>query len=440
MISGRTNKTGRKALFFLLQRYWYYGDGMLLIENEKPTAIHYRIFTLSWAGWVFDFYDLFLFSFLFIPIGAEFSLSNMELSIALGASLLATATGGVIFGYISDLCGRKRTLQWTILLYTLGTFLSAFAANLPGLVALRILTGLGVGGEWATGQAYIGETFPAKIRGRFGSLMQTGAPVGMILAAVVGGFLAPVIGWRACFVLSIIPAIMIIAIRRYMPESDLWGARAKERRDHTASRTSPVQGLLKPGYRTLFVYSLLLAVFGLSAYWFTYSWLPGYLTQERHLSLWSSAMWMIVAQTGALAGYISFGFVADRIGRRPAFTIYGITMATGLVMITLFFTDLGSLWLIAVFMLMVGFGTGFFGGYGPLFAEIFPTEFRNFAMGSAFNLGRGAQFLTPVLIAIIGEQYGLAAGIVLGAVFAILVAIFVWTFPETKGKDISRCD
>ncbi len=139
---------------------------LLLNEYERPSALHYEILFMSWAGWVFDFYDLILFTFLLIPIGRELHLSNIALSYVLGASLAATAAGGVIFGILSDRYGRKRVLQWTILTYSIGAFFCGFASGLWMLLLFRIVTGLGVGGEWATGQTYVGETFPPKVRGR----------------------------------------------------------------------------------------------------------------------------------------------------------------------------------------------------------------------------------------------------------------------------------
>jgi len=138
---------------------------LMLNQLESPTKDHYKILGLSWAGWVFDFYDLILFTFLVIPIGKELHLCNLMLSYALGISLLATAVGGVIFGILSDKYGRKTVLQWTVLIYSAGTLLCGFATSLKTLILFRIITGLGVGGEWATGQTYIGETFPAKFRG-----------------------------------------------------------------------------------------------------------------------------------------------------------------------------------------------------------------------------------------------------------------------------------
>jgi len=195
---------------------------LLLNQYEKPGKIHYRIFGLSWAGWVFDFYDLILFTFLIIPIGQELHLSNLMLSYALSASIIAAAVGGVLFGVLSDKYGRKIVLQLTIIIYSIGTFLCAFSTSLEMLIIFRIITGIGVGGEWATGQTYVNETFPAKLRGKAGALLQTGNPVGLILASVVGGLLVPLIGWREAFLISVLPAAIVILIRRKIPESDLW--------------------------------------------------------------------------------------------------------------------------------------------------------------------------------------------------------------------------
>jgi MFS family permease len=416
---------------------------VLLNEYDKPTKQHYEILIMSWAGWVFDFYDLILFTFLLIPIGQELQLSNLLLSYVLGASLAATALGGVLFGILSDRYGRKSVLQWTILTYSIGTFLCGVSSSLIVLMVFRIFTGLGVGGEWATGQTYVGETFPAKVRGRYGALMQTGAPVGIVLASVVGGFIAPVIGWRACFFISILPALLVVFIRKRLPESDVWMARKKLIAEGAIpeleeSLSARFLMLFTRSYRKLFFLSLVLAILDMSAYWFTYSWLPGYLQQQRQFTLAKSAGWILVTQAGGLLGYLSFGIVADQWGRRPAYSLYSILWAVGLVMITLMWDTVVSYpYVVLGFMFLVGFGTGMFSGYGPLFAELFPTEIRNTAMGSAFNLARGVQFFTPVVIAIIAERYGLSGGISLAALFALLTGAWIWVFPETKGKVIS---
>jgi MFS family permease len=418
-------------------------SGEFLSESLHITKTHRRILLMSWAGWVFDFYDLILYTFLLIPIGQELHLDNVQLSYALGTSLAATAVGGVLFGILSDRYGRKRILQATILSYSVGAFLCGTAHNVSMLIVFRILTGMGVGGEWATGQTYVGETFPPRVRGRYGAYMQTGAPVGIAIASVVGGFVAPLIGWRNAFFLSGLPALLVVFIGKQLPESDIW---LEHRRVSYESGGTAVADaiwgkfieLFRGKYRKLFILSLVLALFDMSAYWFTYSWLPGYLYQQRQFSITKSAVWMLVTQCGGFIGYATFGFAADKFGRRPAYSVYSFVMALGLMMVTLLWDVIAAYpGVILIFMFLVGFGTGMFGGYGPLFSELFPTTIRNTAMGSAFNLARGVQFFTPVAIAMIAQSYGLAGGISIAALFALLTGCWVWTLPETKGRSVT---
>ena len=185
----------------------------------------------------------------------------------LGVSLGFTALGGIVFGRLADRVGRKAVLQWTILGYSAGALLSGFAYRLWTAARARVVTAVGVGGEWATGQTLVSETFPAR-RGHYGALMQTGAPLGVGLAAIMGSFFAPAFGWRATFIVSALPALLVTLIRRHMPESDV-GKRASRR-----PSAADLAALLRPPWRRLAGRCLLLTALNMSAYWFTYSWLP----------------------------------------------------------------------------------------------------------------------------------------------------------------------
>jgi MFS family permease len=419
----------------------------LLNESEQPTKKHYVILGMAWAGWLFDFYDLMLFSFLTIPIKKTLGLSDASLSFLLGATLAATALGGILFGYLADRFGRKAVLSWTILIYSLGTFACGFARSAWWLLIFRVVTGLGVGGEWGTGQTLVGETFPARMRARYAAMMQTGAPFGIAVASIVGGFIEPSFarlfgeswGWRGCFFLSVLPALLVVVIRRAMPESDVWEER---RRRHEAAREGAEGGQLSyllrtPRLRRLFTLGLILALTDMSAYWFTYSWLPKYLYNNLGFSMARSGLWMLVTQAGGFLGYLAFGLVADWKGRRVAYTGFSMVWAAGLLAVTWFWGTIALWpWLTLVFMFLVGFGTGNFSGYGPIFSEIFPTRVRNTAMGTAFNLARGVQFFTPLIITTVAAQYGLGGGISLAAFFAVFTGIWVWTLPETRGTQI----
>jgi MFS family permease len=412
---------------------------MLMNEASKLTKDHYKIFGLSWAGWVFDFYDLVLFTFLMSEIQSSLHFSAEMISLCLGISLFATGFGGIIFGALGDKYGRKKVLQWTIIIYSIGTLLSAFSWSFYSLVIFRFITGLGVGGEWATGQIYINETFPDKLRAKFGAFMQSGAPVGVVLASLVGGIISPMIGWRMTFLISIIPAVMVIFIRRYLKESDVW----IQNKDQYVNKSifQEFKQLLSKEHRKIFLLSLILCIFGMSAYWYTYSWLPTYLSQERGLAMIGTTIGIIIIQCGDFLGYTSFGFVSEKLGRRPAFTIYSFIMGISISMITICWNQIDKIPdLIFVFMFLTGFGTGFFGGFGALFSELFPTKVRNTGVGAVFNLARGIQFLTPVTITLVATYFDLSYGIAIAAIFAILVGIWIWVLPETKGTVINELD
>jgi MFS family permease len=400
---------------------------VLLADHDRPTAVHVRILALTWAGWLFDFYDLILYTFLVGAISADLGLSRDGHALVLGASLGATAIGGAVFGWLADRHGRRAVLAWSILTYSVGTMLCGFAQGVGSLLAARVVTGIGVGGEWAIGHALLGETVPPRLRGRFGAMLQTGAPVGVGLAAIVGSFVAPVIGWRATFVVSGLPALLVTVVRRALPESDLWLARR--------TPVGPRPALLDRERRGLVGRAFGLAVLNMSSYWFTYTWLPTYLTQERGLSIAGSGRKVLVVVLGELLGYASFGFVSDRVGRKPAFSLYATTMAVGLVAITVLWPRIEA-WppLLLACLWLTGFGTGTWSNFGPMFAELFPTAIRTTAVGAVFNAARGVQFVTPLLVTLVARRWGLGGGIALAAGFALAAAGWVWLLPETRGR------
>jgi len=409
------------------------GERGRLNQVERPGRQHYAILGLTWAGWLFDFYDLILYSFLLVPVARDLHFSREQSSLLLGVSLGVTAIGGVIFGRLADHYGRKKVLQWTILTYSAGAFLSGISVGMWTLLLARVVTAVGVGGEWATGQTLVSETFPAKRRGHYGALMQTGAPLGVGLAAIMGSFFAPAFGWRVTFIVSALPALLVTVIRRHMPESDVWEARRAVQHDGPRG----FRRLLQPPMRGLALRALLLAALNMSAYWFTYSWLPAYLVTERHLSIAHSGLWILAIVAGELIGYGSYGWFADRLGRRPVFTAFAVLMAAGLLMITLFWPLIESQprWILLC-MLVTGIGTGSWSTFGPFFSELFPTDIRNTAVGTIFNLARGVQFFTPLIITAVARHADLSAGISLAAAFSVAAGLAVWTLPETRGIEI----
>jgi MFS family permease len=403
---------------------------VLLCESPRPTRIHYQILAFAFLGWMFDFYDLILYTFLVRPITHDLGFTDMDHSIALGISFSATAVGGIAAGLLADRFGRRALVAWTILIYSAGSLLGGLATGKPMLFFARAMTGIGVGGEWAAGHALVAETFPPAHRGRAGALLQAGAPVGVGLATLVGIFIAPTVGWRACMIASSATALLAFAVRRRMPESDVWLAGRAQKLGGGLAR------LFKGDRARGFYLAFALTTINGGSYWLTYSWLPEYL-RRRGLSLSQSGGYLGLIVAGELIGYSIFGWVSDRIGRRPAFTIFALTMAAGLLPLSVLWNRAAEVpGLILAATMLVGIGTGTWSNFGPLLAELFPTECRTAGMGTVLNLSRGVNFVGPILIAALEPRYGLTAGVGLAAACATTAAFFVWTLPETRTRKL----
>jgi MFS family permease len=410
----------------------------------SPTE-RWRTYILCLLGWLFDFYDLVLFAYLAKAIGHDWNWGtrfNLNKALLVGLALATSGFGGILFGGLSDRFGRRRIMGWTILIYSISTGLCGIAGGIVSLAIFRAVTGLGVGGEWATGHALMAEIFPKERRGMASALLQAGEPIGVALAVIAGLWLEPRIGWRWVFAVSAAPAFLVLFVRRHVRESPLWLAQ-QERRG--ASQFIEQYRILFRDHWRRALQCWVLGASKLGTYWLTYIWLPEYFQELDHLSHAAGVAsagnfeairvkFILVAQGGQLVGMLMFGTLADRIGRRPAFTLYSLLTASGLFALARFGPEMlaNPMWFWPA-MGAVGLGSGCTAGFGALLAELFPTSIRNTAMGTVYNLARAFQFVPQILMGVIVSGDSVSHGLLLAVGFALVTASWVWTLPETRG-------
>lgn len=384
----------------------------------------WRALFAAQLGWMLDAMDFLLFSFAIVSIQKEFDLSPATMGALTSVALIASAIGGIAFGRLADRIGRVRAMTFSILLYSGATAGLATAQSVWQLVAWRVLVGLGMGGEWSCGSVLVAETWPAQHRAKAMGIMQSGWAIGAMLAAGLSALILEPFGWRVLFLVGAAPAALAFWIRRSVEEPPVWTQRKSE-----PSRFSEI---FRGEYLYRTVIATLVASSVLVAYWGVTSWLPPFLMKD--LGVTRGAAWLIVLQVGAFFGYISFGWIADRIGRRAAFTLF---MICATIVVPIFAFGARSAMTLLLLGPLVGyFAHGYFSLFGAMLAELFPTRIRASAQGFCYNAGRLASAAAPYAIGAASAKHGLGFAIAADAVFFALGAILIWLLPETKGTEL----
>jgi MFS family permease len=397
-------------------------------------------------GWMLDAFDTMLYALVLAHIMVDLGMSKATSGFLATLTLLASGIGGILFGFIADRIGRKRALMLSILTYSICSFASGLSTSILMLAVFRFVLGLGMGGEWNTGATLVAETWPDALRAKAISIVQSSWAIGYALAALVAGIVLHFANWRMVFFVGIVPALVTLWIQNRVPESEMWKehhrlaqesprvADAQQRYEHHSFAR-----VFRPPYvRSTF--ALLLAnFFGMFAWWGLFTWLPPYLSLPveqggRGFGVMGSTTLLVVLNLfGMFPGYASYGWVADRFGRRRSYVLYTLIAA---ILVPLYAIARAP-WLILILGTATAFfGTGFFSGSGIIGSEIYPTSIRARALGFTYNGARTMSSIAPYIIGRVGQTRGLGwAFYICGASF-LLSMLAATQLPETRGKNL----
>ncbi len=383
-------------------------------------------------GWMLDSFDVMLYALVLSAIIPDLGLSKEMAGVLGSITLLAAAAGGIVFGVIADRYGRTRALMASVLIYSVFTAACGLAQTVTQLAVFRVLLGIGMGGEWASGAALVSETWSTEHRGKALGLMQSAWAVGYASAALVTMIVLPRWGWRAVFLVGVLPAFLTLWVRARVEEPRIW-------RDTAPSRRGSFRAIFSGGLARFTIPLTIMNAFTLFGWWGFNLWLPGYLslpTASGGVGFSSTTMsWLIIAmQVGMWFGYVTFGYVSDAFGRKRTYVIYTTTAA---VLILVYISIRLPLALLVLGPFVAFFATGYFSGFGAVTAELYPTEVRASAQGFTYNLGRVASAFAPFVVGSLAQKHGFQAALSLTSLAFLLAAItWIW-IPETRRRALS---
>lgn len=424
--------------------------GFTPINLTVPVRQQYLTLTGAWVAWLFDALDAGIFGFVMLAIAHSFAVKMGDIVSTVAWFLLATGIGGYFLGNISDKIGRKKTILASVLAYGTGTLLCGFSHNLMELNLCRFIVGIAVGGLWSAAASLICEVWKPEGRAKAISVMQTGWAGGNLLAAVFAWNLLDPSNpeaWRTLFIYASVPAyVTFLFVLVFVKESPVWLANRDFMKQNTSK--SSLFEIFQPKYRRSTFLALTISVLGMLGYWIVFTFTPAFLQNTLKVRIDQAPVFLVWTGIGAMLGYLVFGVMAEKIGRRKSFALFflGMTIMVPVFTVSAGFMPLsdGKLELNAQNILilgslaaLLGFFTGYFSGFGAWYSELFPTSIRSTASGFCFNFGRVGAIagikLVPILIPVIG----FSATISMASVAYLLAAIMVFTLQETKGTQLT---
>src|SRR5215213_1915846 len=404
---------------------------------KEPTREQWHAWTAAWLGWTLDSFDFTIFLFIMLPIAQEFDVPLTAVTAVFTLTLWLRLVGATGAGWLADRIGRKKPLMISIAWFSACNFIAGFSPTFAFLFFFRALLGIGMGAEWPVGAALAMETWPIRSRGFMAGVMQGSWGLGALLSAAAYGLLYDWIGWRGLLWIGVLPALLIIYVRRYVNEPEVWMENRRLQREQKREVRLPLLSIFRRG---------MLANTLTACWWMASSFVVGYsigtlfptfLQKDLHLSPGLVALPLMLQSFFFFVSCCGWGWVADRLGRRWAMIIPAIIA----IPVTPMYLLTDNYTMIVVFFALQGwFGAGgIYGQNASYMTERFPTEVRATASGFCYHQGAIFGGLMGPIIAYAATtlEMGFAVPMLIGTWVGLVSFILALLCgPETKGRQM----
>ena len=385
-----------------------------------------QIVTACYLGWTLDAFDFFIMAFSLEPVAHEFGTTRTAVTWAITLTLAMRPLGAFVFGRLADRYGRRPTLMANVLAYSFLELVSGFAPTLTSFFVLRALYGVAMGGEWGVGAALTMESIPARWRGPVSGLLQAGYPSGFLLATVLNWLAYDIVGWRGLFMLGALPALLVLYIRRNVPESPDWQAR------QIAQPTVNAIDVLRRHAGLALYAIIMMAAFNFFSHG-TQDLYKSFLTTERHLPLADASLVLLAMNVAAIVGGLGCAALSQRIGRRVAIVAAAL-LALPVVPLWAFAHD--PFWIGVGAVLMQFCVQGAWGVVPAHLNELSPADVRGTFPGVTYQLGNFAAAANATVQSALGDRFfggeiAWPLALVVGTV-AVVIAVLVAFGPEAR--------
>lgn len=419
---------------------------MLAVSNQVQTQANLTrtkvlVFIFCFLSLLADGADLMFLSYSLSSLRQEFGLSSFEAGSLGSITLAGMAIGGIYGGWASDRFGRVKVLFWATILFSIFTAGLGFTHSYWQFAVVRFISALGLGSVFVACNTLMSEYVSTKYRTTVLGTLQAGWTVGYVVATLVAGAIIPEHGWRWMFFLAIVPVVVALLIKPYVPEPPAWLAAQAERLRNKKNVTGAAVPQKAGSLRTIFADKITRRMFVLwtltggllqFGYYGVNNWLPSYLERELSMDFKSMTGYMLGTYAAMIIGKIGAGFAADWMGRRKTYVTGCLATALLIPIIVYFNSPENILFLLVFFGFVYGTSMGVVATY---MTESFPTPIRGAAIGGAYNFGRIGAAFAPAIIGLMAAQVSIAAGMLVMALAYMLTALIPALYIRDKIYD-----